>query len=147
MDPRGSRPLNLTIDASVFLAFYLDEGGSVCLQFSRTLADPAVQIQQPAIWPYELANGLRKAERRGRIEEALSRATLVEVSELPIELENGFPLVAAADLLEKARKFSLSAYDAAYLNFCKERGSALWTLDTKLRSAARADGVQLLRDS
>ena len=43
-----------------------------------------------------------------------------------------------------AREYSLSAYDAAYLELALRKGLRLATLDQNLQSAARKAGVRIL---
>ncbi len=101
-------------------------------------------VSQPSIWAYEIINGLLAAQRRGRVTEEQSRELLALVALLPIECEPGFPIESAVGLLETARSAALSAYDAAYVHYCKTLDAALWTLDDKLRAAARDAGVETL---
>ncbi|MEK7753053.1 MAG: type II toxin-antitoxin system VapC family toxin, partial [Acidobacteriota bacterium] len=46
--------------------------------------------------------------------------------------------------LSLARRYALSAYDAAYLELALREGLPLATLDSALRKAARKTGVPLL---
>ena len=98
----------------------------------------------PAIWPLEVANGLRTAERRGRLALAdLSHVRELLVS-LPVQVE-GVPLDAAlGEVTELARQLDLTAYDAAYLALAARRGLALATVDDRLRRACERAGVELV---
>ena len=49
---------------------------------------------------------------------------------------------ALGDPLHLARRYKLSAYDASYLELALRTGSPLATLDTDLKKAAQAAGVQ-----
>ena len=49
---------------------------------------------------------------------------------------------ALGDTLHLARRYKLSAYDAAYLELALRTGSPLATLDADPKKAARAAGVQ-----
>jgi predicted nucleic acid-binding protein len=48
-------------------------------------------------------------------------------------------------VLPLAREYSLSAYDAAYLELSIRHGAPLATLDSKLESAARQAGVRIFQ--
>jgi predicted nucleic acid-binding protein len=93
--------------------------------------------------PLEVANALRTAERRGRLQaedlpklRGLLGALPVEI--VPVELD-----AAMGDVLEMARAFGLSVYDATYLGLAAVRGIALATADEQLRQAALRAGVEL----
>lgn len=62
---------------------------------------------------------------------------------LPIHIETAdFRVLDASRLL--AREYSLSAYDAAYLELAQRQGLPLATMDRRLLSAATRCGVPLL---
>ena len=130
------------IDASATLAAcFEDEARDIADRILERLeVDKAVA---PAHWPLEVANALRTAERRGRLQaddlpklRGLLGALPVEV--VPVELGT-----AMGDVLEMARAFGLSVYDAAYLGLAAFRGIPLATADEQLRQAALRAGVEL----
>jgi predicted nucleic acid-binding protein len=87
----------------------------------------------------ELANGLVVAERRRRITRAESTRFLGLVGELPIRIDQTSTL--ASSIIDLARDYELSAYEAAYLELALRLGHPLATLDQRLRSAADRAGV------
>ena len=98
----------------------------------------------PAIWPLEVANGLRTAERRGLLELAdLPRVRELLLS-LPVEVEAVDLRLALGGVTELARSLELTAYDAAYVALAARRGLSLATVDDRLRQAAASSGVHLL---
>ena len=98
----------------------------------------------PAIWPLEVANALRTAERRGRLDLADLARVRELLGALPVQVE-AVPLEAAlGEVTELARQLDLTAYDAAYLALAARRGLALATVDDRLtRTSARA-GFELV---
>lgn len=134
------------VDASVALAWcFADEASDVADQTLVRLEQE--EALAPAIWPLEVANGLRTAERRGRLDLAdLGRVRELLVS-LPIRIE-GLELDAAlGEVIEIARRLELTAYDAAYLALAARRGLALATVDDRLRQACEDAGVELVGQS
>lgn len=98
----------------------------------------------PIVWPLEVANALLVAERRGRItaSEATRLAQLLQ--SLPIAIDaDGVTSVFGA-VMELAREYSLSSYDASYLELAMRQGLPLATHDVRLRAAAARTGVSLL---
>ncbi len=135
--------MSFVIDASVALAWcFADEDSAVAdAALGRLNTEEALV---PAIWPLEVANGLRTAERRGR----LDRADMARVRELlislPIQVEAIDVDVALGEVSDLARNLDLTAYDAAYLALAARRGLALATIDESLKRACNSAGVKLV---
>lgn len=131
------------VDASVALAWcFADEASDTADQaLGRLEHEEAIA---PAIWPLEVANGLRTAERRGRLDLAdLSRVRDLLLS-LPVQVESVDLRLALGEVTEIARSLELTACDAAYLALAARRGLALATVDDRLRRAAASSGVELV---
>jgi predicted nucleic acid-binding protein len=98
----------------------------------------------PAHWPMEIVNVLRVAERRKRIEPAASREFLRLLGALPIQIEDFSGTVGGmVKLYESAERFSLTSYDAAYLQLALKSGLPLASKDSDLNKAASRAGVAL----
>jgi predicted nucleic acid-binding protein len=132
------------IDASVALAWCFEDEATALADsvLSRLSEEEGVA---PSIWPLEVANGLRSAERRGRIDEREIPAAVRLIAALPIEVVPTGLEQALVDVLPLARAAVLSTYDAAYLDLALRRGLPLATVDEYLRQAAEATGVELVR--
>jgi len=98
----------------------------------------------PGHWPAEIENAARMGERRRRAtsEEIAAfvqfiRAQLIEVDQPQLETTFG-------DRLPLSRQYSLSVYDAAYVELANRRGLPLATLDANMRRAAQLMGIDLL---
>ncbi len=127
------------IDASVALSWcFEDESDS----YTDSVIDAfrSSQAVVPALWTYEVVNGLAIAERRRRIREDEADALLRAVLELPIRMD--FEMNPET-LLDVARRAKLSGYDAAYLELALRERLPLATIDRQLRAAAGAVGVAL----
>lgn len=131
------------LDASVALAWCLDDETSLPADGALDLlaADEAVV---PAIWPLEVANGLRSAERRGRITVADSARVRELLLALPIHVEPTDLATALTEVADLARTFDLSAYNAAYLALAARRGVPMATADDRLAHACTQAGVELV---
>lgn len=128
----------IVVDASVALAWCLaDEGDEDAERvLERVSREGAVA---PAHWPMEVANGLRSAERRGRLKpDELPRLGRLladlGVQILPVEL------TTALLALDTAREHDLSVYDAVYLDLALFRNVPLATLDDRLARACEQAG-------
>ena len=132
----------MVVDASVALAWCIEAestADSVAL-LDRLRTERGVV---PSIWPFEVANALLIAERRGRLRPAHLERAIRLVLALPITVaERPLPDTIGA-VLPLAREQSLSVYDASYLDVALREGGALATLDGRLRRAAERVGVAL----
>ncbi len=130
------------VDVSVILAWCLDDESSETADVAvkRLLSEGAIA---PAHWPVELANALRTAERRGRIDEPSLDRLRVKLSGLPVEIVP-VELSTALGVVDTARRHDLSVYDATYLELADVRGLGLATIDGRLADACRSAGVPLI---
>lgn len=136
--------MTFVVDASVTLAWVLDDESSAAADqvLERLLTEDAIA---PAHWPLEVANGLRSAERRGRIDEAGIRRVRSMLGDLPIAVLP-ISLTGAGGLIDVARRSDLSVYDAAYVDLAWARDVELASVDGHLRTAAERAGVRLAPD-
>jgi predicted nucleic acid-binding protein len=98
----------------------------------------------PDIWPFEIANMIFVSfNKRRRITEPQIREYLERLRALPISLEPRL-LWANIDLESQARRWNLSAYDAAYPDLALRKSVPLATTDEALKRAALTQGVDIL---
>jgi len=135
--------MSTVVDASVVLAWCFEDEDSAYPE--RVLADVRVDgATVPAIWPLEIANALRVAERRGRILEGRLPGMLEVISALPVTVEPTPTSLALGPILRLARSQKLSPYDASYLELAMRSGGTLATLDRQLKEAAVRLGVPVV---
>ncbi|MGH8010964.1 MAG: type II toxin-antitoxin system VapC family toxin, partial [Candidatus Binataceae bacterium] len=79
-----------------------------------------------SIWPLEIANALVVAERRGLLKPAHSAAFVEELGQLPIRVNESSTGRAFAQVLEVARRYRLTAYDATYLDLAMREALPPW---------------------
>ncbi|MGH2406756.1 MAG: type II toxin-antitoxin system VapC family toxin [Candidatus Limnocylindrales bacterium] len=133
----------IVVDASIALAWCFaneqDEYADRILD--RVIRESAIA---PAHWPLEVANGLRTAERCGRIADAdVSRASRL-LNDLGVEIVPVELSTATGSVLDVARDHDLTTYDAVYLDLASFRGLSLATIDGALAAACRRAGVDLV---
>jgi predicted nucleic acid-binding protein len=132
--------MNFVLDASVTLAWaFEDEGGDYARDVLRRLEKE--EACTTALWPLEISNGLLVAERRGRIDPASATRFTRLLLSLPIIVEPVDRRRVFEQTRPLARRRSLSAYDAHYLDLAIRYGIPLATLDQGLRQAAENEGV------
>jgi predicted nucleic acid-binding protein len=132
---------SLVLDASVALCWLFDDQATA---HTESVLDRLVggdTVAAPAIWPFEIANVVTVAERLRIVNPAQAAAFFQTLGQLSIavdraEIERVFNAVS-----ETARRYRLSAYDAAYLELALREALPLATVDAALRNAARAAEV------
>ena len=96
------------------------------------------------MWPLEVVNVMLSAERNGRMKQADRARFLALLQSLPIAIERDSPQHVWNEVIHLGREYNLSSYDASYLELAMRSGSALATLDRKLKKAAEKAGVELM---
>jgi predicted nucleic acid-binding protein len=135
--------MSFVLDASVPLSWCFDED-----QAKRTKGVlAALETQKavvPGIWPLEVSNALVVGERRRRIDVASVEKLLAEIGELAIEIDVAGCFDAFSRVIPIARRYSLTTYDATYLELALRLGRPLATLDERLRDAAISAGIAMM---
>ena len=132
------------VDASVTLAWcFEDEASPQTEAILDLLSDDTAVV--PSLWELEVSNVLLLGERHRRLTESQTARFVALLGQLPILVDSANVDMEA--VLALGRHHALTAYDAAYLVLAEREGVPLATLDTKLRNAARAVGVQLIPET
>lgn len=131
----------LVVDASIAAAWMLPDEYSDATDaiLNRVAAEGA--FVPDLLW-HELRNILTMAGRRDRLPHSEIVPSLLRLRRLPIETVS-VGASGDADVIDLARRYRLTGYDAAYLLLGLERGAVLATADRALRAAAEAAGLDL----
>ncbi len=128
------------VDASIAGTWLLpDEENPFAAEALSRLADD--DALAPELLQHEIRSILLSAEQRGRIDGDLVHTALARFRALPLRL---LTRSDDAEVVRVARRYQLSAYDAAYLALALLENAPLATLDRKLAAAARSEGVVVL---
>ena len=129
------------VDASVAIAWlFEDEVTPETEAVLDRLSDQ--EAHAPGLWELEIANVVLSAERRGRISEIASAQIMERLRDLPIRINPDN--LRLHHLLEVARRYGLTSYDAAYLTLALQLNLPLATLDRDLAAAAGLADVALV---
>jgi predicted nucleic acid-binding protein len=97
----------------------------------------------PAVWSLEIANAILVGERRKRLNRPEIKQFTVLLESLSL-VQDTRPIVNHVnDVLPLARKYGLTAYDAAYLELSIRNRAPLATLDVRLQKAAKQTGIKI----
>jgi len=130
----------LILDASVTCAWlFADEQTEATDQIARDVANTGAYV--PPLWQVEVTNVLLQALKRNRISREQLTATLAVLRRINVIAS---PYSSdPARLADLGIQYGLTAYDALYLDHALALNADLASLDTDLRKAAEAAGVQV----
>lgn len=133
----------IVVDTSIVGPFVLpDEAESLTPETAKRLFDSPLIV--PHHWRLEVANMLRTAIRRQRIDVAQRTAILRRLAMLEVIVDwPGQDMVWTA-VLALSDRFGLTPYDAAYLELAQRQGASLATLDRRLAAAGTELEIRLV---
>ena len=136
--------MDCVLDCSLALAWALpDETSTRADRFLARVSRESV-LWVPALWWYEIANALTTAQRRQRLAGADTLRIVELYGMLPIETDGHLNPDTVRRFHTLAQEYTVSAYDAAYLELAQRRRLGLATLDRRLITAARRAGVEVI---
>ncbi len=138
--------MSLVLDNSVAMLWLLPQSNPAGLALAQKVLDLLQDngAQVPSLWHLEVANVMAKSLRLNKITQAQASTFVALLEALDIATDAETSLRALHDTLDLARRYHLSAYDAAYLELALRKGLPLATLDTQLLAAAEQAGVPVL---
>lgn len=138
--------MNFVLDASVALLWLVPETNRSGIDYAdgtlKALKESRAAV--PSLFALEIANVVAKLESKSLVTEADAQRFIALLGRLDIETDLATAVHALSDTLNLARRYKLSAYDAAYLELALRKGASLATLDAGLMKAATAAGVPIL---
>ena len=136
--------MSFVLDNSVTMRWFFGDGKPQELTYAGNVLDAMKNTSAlvPVTWGLEVANVIARAEAKGLVTEARSAAFLERLEGAGIDVDMGTFAHALSDILQLARRYKLSAYDASYLELALRLGIPLATLDVDLRNAAKKAGVK-----
>jgi predicted nucleic acid-binding protein len=138
--------VTLVLDASLLVALASSEpaGALVEERLATWIADDE-ELHAPALVYYEVASGLRKAIRSGRMRPEQIGAAVALAEAVPLTIHPRSDLAHVVELAGRLERKSV--YDAVYVALADSLQATLVALDGPLYRNARARGlpVELLR--
>lgn len=137
--------MSFVLDASVALLWLVPETNLAGMDYAaatlKTLKESQAVV--PSLFALEAANVIAKVESKGVVTEADAQRFIALVGRLNLVTDQATATHALGDTLNLARRYKLSAYDAAYLELAQRTGLPLATLDANLANAATIAGVPI----
>lgn len=134
--------MSMVLDSSITLAWqFREEQTDAALAVLADVSEGGAVV--PVLWRFEVANGLQRSVRRGRIDAKDRDDALLDLSVLDIRVDDESADRAWAATVTLSDLYGLTVYDAAYLELAQRLRLPLATLDDGLARASRAAGVAL----
>jgi len=137
--------MKFVLDASVALLWLVPQTNPSGIDYADATLTAMKESQAvvPSLFALEIANVVAKVESKDVVTEADSQRFISLLGQLNIETDQATMTHALGDTLNLARRYKLSAYDAAYLELALRAGLPLSTLDADLAKAATYAGVPI----
>ena len=137
--------MTFVLDASVALLWFVPQTNPQGVSYAQAslMALREGQAVAPALCALEISNVIAKLEAKGIVKEVEAQRFVALYANLDIAVDQTSGTQAFGDVLQLARRFKLSAYDATYLELSMRKGLPLATLDTDLTKAAITAGVAI----
>ena len=141
--------MTFVLDASVALLWFVPQTYPQGVEYAQAtlMALKEGQAVVPSLCALEIPNVIAKLEAKGIVKEVESQRFVTLFAGLNVETDITTGVQAFGDILQLARRFKLSAYDAAYLELSLRTGLPLSTLDVELAKAATTAGVAIFGQS
>ncbi|WP_211450758.1 type II toxin-antitoxin system VapC family toxin [Collimonas antrihumi] len=136
--------MRFVLDNSVTMRWLFGDGSpsdkAYAKQVLASISEARVSV--PGVWSLEVANVITRAEKKFGLTEARSAEFVHALQQMHIQVDPETNTHALGDTLQLARRYNLSAYDAAYLELALREGLALATLDEGLIKAVKKAGAK-----
>ena len=122
------------VDASVALKWQLDDEEDIEAALALRndfIVNDRIDLCAPTLFNYELANGVRSAARRARLDPERARLALRNLLDAGVETQEP----DMERVLSLALEHNVTTYDAAYVAVAEVLGCELWTADGPLYKA------------
>jgi len=138
--------MSFVLDNSVAMLWLLPQSNVAGQALANKALDRLQEVGAvvPSLWRLEAANVIAKSLRLNKISQAQASTFIALLEDLGISIDSQTDQRAFHDTLDLARRYVLSAYDAAYLELALRNDIPLATLDAKLEAAARLAGVVVI---
>jgi predicted nucleic acid-binding protein len=131
-------------DSSVGIAWVVLEQSTKATAELLQRIESDAQFYVPTLWMFEVANALLVLLRRRRIDPKQYAQARQHLAQLCPIVDDETSRLALGPTSELAQKYSLSAYDATYLELSLRKGLPLASRDAALNRAAQASGIKTL---
>jgi predicted nucleic acid-binding protein len=132
------------IDASIAVAWCIPTQ-TTPLSDSVLTAAHATGGHVPAQFWFEVIHSIERARRRGLVTQAAVDEFLLDLADLPLNIDSAHTAGGMIILRKLAHQHRLNVYDASYLELSMRLRMPLATQDASLARAAKSTGTELFK--
>jgi predicted nucleic acid-binding protein len=132
------------VDASVGFAWVYQRQATPKTDHLLNEVAAGAEVVGPSLWFFEISNVLLVAQRRQRLTATQRKAALEQLIAMQFVVDDEGPQKAFGKTSELAGEYSLTIYDATYLELALRRALPIASRDEALISAAKRCGVKCL---
>jgi predicted nucleic acid-binding protein len=140
--------MRFVLDNSVVMRWLFRDGHPEAVDYAdhilSLMVNEGTEAVVPCVWALEVGNVIARAEAKGMMQEARSAEFVGILQDMAIGVDPRSNEHSLADTLQLARRYSLSTYDASYLELALRTGLSIATNDDALRKALEMAGGQLV---
>jgi len=136
--------MRFVLDNSVAMRWLFGDGSLDDQMYAKQVLASMTEATAlvPSIWCLEVANVIVRAEKKFGLMEARSTEFMRALQQMHIQIDPETSSHAMGDIVHIARRYNLSAYDAAYLELALRESLPLATLDDGLINALKKAGAK-----
>ena len=136
---------DFVLDNSVSMRWLLASPKATDQKYAEIVLKSLVEVDAivPNLWHLEVSNVLLGAEKRTEINLGDSEGFIIQLENLTIHVDSLTAHQTFTRIINIARTYKLSSYDASYLELAMREGIPLATLDSDLRKAAKKAQVEI----
>lgn len=135
--------MTYVIDCSFSSSLFLpDENSLIAVDFFKDITHSTICV--PLLWWYETSNVVYVAIKRKRITVAQSVEIFEIFNLLNIETNYEYGFAFSKNIVYLSTLYSISAYDAVYLDLALQKKATLATFDDDLKAAAIKAGIHTI---
>lgn len=136
--------MTCVIDCSFSSSLFLpDENSSISTNFFKKYINKK-SLLVPVLWWYETCNVIYIAVKRKRITPLQAQEILNLLNALKLETDTEYGLLFSTNIFNLSNLYSISTYDAVYLDLSLRKKATLATFDAELKAAALKAGVPII---
>lgn len=130
--------MDIVIDCSYIISEFMPDEADSSIDLSPH------QIYVPAIFMVECMSAIIMAFRRNRMTKDESEVAVEKLLQLPFNIDKLLDPSCLREVARLSTHYSLTPYDASYLELAIRMDAKLLTLDKALARAAKSSGIEVV---
>lgn len=135
--------MNYVVDCSFTSALFLPDESSETVSDFFLKRNQNDVISAPLLWWYETNNVLSVSLKRKRLNQSDVVTVLDLLGQLKLDIDYSIGTELSKEILRLTHVYTLSAYDAAYVELAIRKKAHLMSLDSHVIASAKSIGIKI----